>query len=109
MKIRRRKFCYLIVFLFSLSLLADSCTKSNTDTSSLYTPTAADVTAKASLVDLQQGRSLYINNCGRCHGLYSPDSYTSTQWTGIIKNMAGNTALSASEILLVSKYVTKGK
>jgi hypothetical protein len=109
MKIRSMVYRYLLVFSVTLSLFFNSCKKSSTDTSSLYTPTSADVTSKASLVDLQQGRTLYINNCGRCHGLYSPDSYTSTQWTGIINNMAGNTSLSASEILLVTKYVTRGK
>ena len=97
------------VFSVVLFFLIIGCSKSTTSSSSLYTPTSADVTSKASLVDLQQGRTLYINNCGRCHGLYSPDSYTSTQWTGIINNMAGNTSLSASEILQVTKYVTRGK
>jgi mono/diheme cytochrome c family protein len=109
MKMRSVKYRYLLVFSVTLSLVFYSCKKSSADTSSLYTPTSADVTSKASLVDLQQGRTLYINNCGKCHGLYSPDNYTSTQWTGIINNMAGNTSLSASEILLVTKYVTRGK
>ena len=101
---------YIVGVLFiSVFLLIGSCTKSNVDTTSLYIPTSADVTLTATLPELQQGRDLYVNNCGRCHGLYSPDNYTSSQWRSIINSMAPRTSLSTSEIQLVTKYVTKGK
>jgi mono/diheme cytochrome c family protein len=96
------------VFSVVLFFLIIGCSKSTTSSSSLYTPTSADVTATATLPDLQQGRTLYVNNCGRCHGLYSPDDYTPSQWKGIISTMAPNTGLSSSEILLVTKYLTRG-
>jgi mono/diheme cytochrome c family protein len=99
---------YLLVLSVVVFIMIESCAKSGADSSSLYTPTSADVTATATLTDLQQGRSLYINNCGRCHGLYSPDNYSSAQWKSIISSMGPNTSLSASEILLVTKYVTRG-
>ena len=102
------KYRYLLVFSALLFVFIQSCKKSTPGSSSLYTPTSADVTANATLIDLQQGRTLYINNCGRCHGLYSPDNYSSTQWKSILNNMAPNTSMSASEILLVTKYVTRG-
>ena len=91
----------------TFSILNVGCKKSSSG-DSLYTPTAADVTSTASLSDLQQGRTLYINNCNSCHSLYSPDSYTPTQWKSIISNMGPKTGMSSSEILLVTKYVTRG-
>ena len=101
---------YIVGVLFiSVFLLIGSCTKNNVDTTALYIPTSADVTLTATLPELQQGRDLYVNNCGRCHGLYSPDNYTSSQWRSIINSMAPRTSLSTSEIQLVTKYVTKGK
>ena len=101
---------YLIVFpSFIILLLIGGCTKNNIDTSSLYLPTNADVTLNATLPELQQGRDLYINNCGRCHGLYSPDNYTPSQWKTILSRMAPNTSMSTTEIQLVTKYVSKGK
>jgi hypothetical protein len=100
---------YSISFLTGLLFITLSCSKSNTTGSSLYTPTAADVTASATLTELLQGRTLYINNCSSCHGLYAPDNYTSAEWKSIIGNMGPRTSMSSSEILLVTKYVTRGK
>jgi mono/diheme cytochrome c family protein len=87
-----------------MSLLAVSCTKTGTTTGNLYTPTASDVTANATLTELQQGRTLYINNCGRCHGLPNPDDYTVTAWKSIIPAMAPNTSMTSAEVTLVTKY-----
>ena len=105
---KKMKYSYLLLFSGVLFLFIQSCSRSSTVSSSLYTPTSVDVTASATLMDLQHGRTLYINNCGRCHGLYSPDNFSSTQWKSIISSMAPNTGLSASDILLVTKYVTRG-
>jgi mono/diheme cytochrome c family protein len=85
-----------------------SCTKISPGSGELYTPTAADVTANATLAELQEGRTLYINNCGKCHSLASPDAYTPTTWNGILASMAPKTSLTASQITLVKKYVTRG-
>lgn len=85
------------------------CSKNNSDSSNLYVPTSADVTSKATLTDLQKGRVLYIANCGSCHGLHSPDSYSISQWATIIKSMGPKTDLSSSDMQLVTKYVTRGK
>jgi mono/diheme cytochrome c family protein len=95
--------------LILVAALLSNCTKNTVDTSLLYTPTAADVTTNATLLELQQGRELYINNCSACHGLYSPDSYTATQWKSILNTMAPRTGMVSSDILLVTKYVAKGK
>jgi mono/diheme cytochrome c family protein len=106
MKTKRNRF---ILSIFAvLSVLIISCNKTSSSGSSLYTPTSADVTANATLADLQQGRTLYINNCNACHGLYSPDDYNPAQWKSIISNMGPRTGMSSAEILLVTKYVTRG-
>lgn len=99
---------YQQVLLIVVLIFAAGCTKKGGDTSSLYTPTSADVTANATLVQLQQGRSLYIDNCNSCHGLYNPDSNTPSQWRSILSSMAPRTGMSASEIQLVTKYLTRG-
>jgi mono/diheme cytochrome c family protein len=89
-----------------IMLAAFSCKKSSTAV--LYTPTAADATSKATLDELQQGRTLYISNCGSCHDLYSPDDYSATQWTGIMSSMAPKTRMTSDQTTLVTKYVTRG-
>jgi mono/diheme cytochrome c family protein len=100
---------YLLAFSAFVLILIISCSKNSSSGSSLYTPTSADATATATLAELQQGRTLYMNNCNACHGLYSPDDYNSTQWKSIIGNMGQRTAMTSSQILLVTKYVTRGQ
>lgn len=90
-------------------LLGFSVSCSKNSSSNLYQPTSADVTATATLTDLQQGRSLYVNYCGQCHYLYSPDDYSPTAWKSILSSMAPRTGMNSSEVTLVTKYVTRGK
>ncbi len=91
-----------------LALMFGSCSKSS-DSGNLYTPTSADATASATLTELQQGRTLYINNCGACHNLYSPDSYSVTQWKSFMNSMGPKTSMTSSQDTLALKYVTRGK
>ncbi len=99
---------------FALILLLviemSGCTKSLTNnTDALYVPIATDVTSTATLADLQSGRTIFINSCGRCHTPYSPDNYSVASWKTIVPNMASRAGLSAAETLQVLKYVTRGK
>ncbi len=105
---KRLKYYYLYVLSVAILVLIGGCAKNIVDTSSLYTPTTANVTANATLQELQQGRSLYINNCNSCHGLVSPDNYTPSEWKNILVMMAPRTSMSTSEIQLVTKYLCKG-
>lgn len=84
-----------------------SCTKAP-GSSSPYVPTVADVTANATLTQLQQGRTLFINNCGLCHSLPNPDDYSVSGWNSILSNMAPKTTMSSTEVTIVTKYVTRG-
>lgn len=97
--------------LFALAaILFTSCSKNLTNnTDVLYVPTAADATSTATLADLQAGRTVFINNCGRCHNLYNPDSYSAANWKSIVPIMASRAGLSATETAQVTKYVTRGK
>ena len=91
-----------------LSLLL-ACSKQTPDTSNLYSPDTPDVTSKATLAELQQGRTLYINNCGQCHGLHSPDEYSPNSWINVLGNMAPRTGMTAAQVNIVDKYLSRGK
>ena len=107
---KRLQYLNLALLVIFITVLIGSCsTNTTTDTSSLYVPTAANVTANATLLELQQGRSLFIANCNKCHNLYSPDNYSPTQWKNILSNMAPRTGMSQAQIVLVTKYVCKGQ
>jgi hypothetical protein len=100
---------YLLSLSAALLIFITGCSKSTNSGSSLYTPTISDITVTATLIDLQQGRTLYMNNCNSCHGLYSPDDYTPGQWKSIISNMGPRTGLHAADIALITKYVSRGQ
>jgi cytochrome c5 len=108
-KLSGRRFAALLaVAIWMVSLM--NCSKNLTsNTDSLYVPTAADVTSSATLPDLQAGRSVFINSCGRCHAFYSPDNLSVANWKTIVPNMASRAGLSATETAQVTKYVTRGK
>ncbi len=100
---------FISIIFVATSFIAGSCTKGGGgDTSSLYVPTSVDVTANATLQELTQGRALYISNCNACHQLYNPDNFAATQWRSIINTMAPRTQMSAGEVQLVTKYLTRG-
>ena len=110
MNILYRKFSRLTLLFAFIAFLFTGCSKSLTNnTDALYVPTTSDVTATATLADLQAGRTVFINNCGRCHNLYNPDSYSAANWKTIVPSMASRAGLSATETAQVTKYVTRGK
>ena len=95
----------LIAIAFGV-LLFVGCSKNLTTTSdSIYTPTAADATATATLADLEAGRSIYINNCGRCHMMYATANVPSS----VIPNMASRSGLSATQTAQVTKFINLRK
>ena len=98
----------LSLLLILSGLFLYSCQKDNVSIDA-YVPTAADATANASLEQLQHGRKLFINNCGACHGLPSPDDYTPTDWSSILGIMSRRAGLSESDASLVYKYLSRGQ
>jgi len=73
----------------------------------LYVPTDANVGKRepASLAELQQGHQLYLNNCGKCHKIFKPDSHTPEKWTKILEVMGPKAKLSKEQESLVYKYL----
>jgi cytochrome c5 len=101
-----RRFSVSLSAFALLALIFVGCSK-NIETSAdlLYVPTAADATATATLADLQAGRSIYINSCGKCHNLFTPGTFS----TSVVSNMATRAALTATQTSQVTKYITRGK
>jgi PBP1b-binding outer membrane lipoprotein LpoB len=110
MNIHPGKISRVAMLLAIIALLFTGCSKTlATNTDSLYVPTAADATSTATLTDLQAGRTLFVNSCGRCHSLYSPDSYSAASWKSIVPGMASRAGLSSTQASQVIKYVTRGQ
>ena len=105
-----RRLKFLAVLAIGSLVIFTSCSKNSSSSADpYYTPTAANVTSTATLTELQQGRDLYLGRCGACHGIYSPDSYSAANWRSILSIMGPRAGLSAANITLVTKYVTRGQ
>ena len=88
-----------MVFAFLLLLSFASCK------TQLYVPTEANATADATLVQLKQGRRLYVDNCGSCHALHLPNEYPAEKWKSDIEEMKERAKISDSEAQLIYKYL----
>jgi mono/diheme cytochrome c family protein len=76
-------------------------------TTQLYVPNEKNVdkVEPATLVELQQGRDLYLNNCGKCHKLYKPNSQTAVGWKKALEKMAPKAELDFDQSYLIFRYL----
>jgi hypothetical protein len=93
-----------ILYLYAI-LLFSACSVT------LLSPVQSDVDRGAakfpglSLADLQQGKSLYEANCGKCHGLKKPESRDEAAWREIMPPMAKKAKINDKEQQLILQYV----
>jgi cytochrome c5 len=95
-----------IILSLSLLILVACATKKTT--ASLTDSDASRAAAKypgASLTSLQKGKSLYEENCSKCHGLKSPTAYNEEQWGKHVKRMAPKAKIDKPTEELILQYV----
>ena len=92
----------------SLCLLFLAACAAKKTTASLTDADADRASAKypgASLATLQQGKTLYEENCGTCHGLKNPSAYNEEQWGKHVKRMAPKAKIDKATEGLILQYV----
>jgi len=52
-----------------------------------------------------QGKSMYENNCARCHKLFATTDYRQTEWAPILTRMQPKAHLEDNEMALISEYI----
>ncbi|MBN8702580.1 MAG: hypothetical protein J0M08_05920 [Bacteroidetes bacterium] len=84
-------------------LLAIACSKKTSAPAQLETKTETRSQAQVdvdrvsskypgyTVAALNEGKNLYEQNCGSCHGLVKPSDYTEEQWIKIVPGMAKKT------------------
>lgn len=70
-----------------------------------YEPTEANVKDGVTLAQLQQGRILYTNVCGKCHKLPKATKYAPGQWTKTVQVMQDKDHFSDNDKALILKYL----
>jgi len=68
------------------------------------TPTVEDKQAD-SASDLAEGKSLYENNCAKCHDLYKPKDFNAEQWKPILLDMQKKAEISDEQREKIYNYI----
>lgn len=77
----------------------------------LLMPSEQDVTRVSdkfpgyTLSELSQGKTLYEENCKKCHGLKAPEKLSEEKWRKIVPPMAKKANISTGEEELILKYL----
>lgn len=56
--------------------------------------------------ELAEGKSLYENNCAKCHALYNPKDFSAEQWKPIVLSMQKKAHLDDVAGQKIYNYVT---
>jgi mono/diheme cytochrome c family protein len=52
-----------------------------------------------------EGKSMYENNCARCHKLFTPTDRTEEQWAPILVRMQKKAKLDDQQMAMISTYI----
>jgi cytochrome c5 len=63
------------------------------------------VVANVMTPELAEGKTLYENNCGKCHKLYEVTSYSAEEWKPIVERMSKKARLSEVDGAKIFSYV----
>ncbi len=53
----------------------------------------------------EEGHQLYENNCGKCHDLFAPNSYSKKDWVPILASMQKKAKLEDADMVKIKAYV----
>lgn len=93
MKLKFAFFALLAVVLYSCA------------TKSTATATKPTETVIPNPVAFAEGKSLYENNCAKCHKLFSPSERTQAEWKPILVSMQKKARLDDMQIASISDYI----
>ncbi|HMI06706.1 MAG TPA: cytochrome c [Flavobacterium sp.] len=57
---------------------------------------------------LEEGKSLYENDCAKCHGLYKPTDFTREEWGPIMAKMQIKARITDEETASIYNYILSG-
>ncbi len=101
---------YKILALTILALIIYSCaSKSSVPTTEVKKtePTASTTpTATVMKADLAEGKSLYENNCAKCHRLYDAKEFSAEEWKPIVARMQKKAHLEDLQGQKIYNYIT---
>jgi cytochrome c5 len=94
-----------ILTLAAITLLAVSCGTKKT-ASTPATPTVTETAKAVELTpELAAGKSMYENNCAKCHKLYEPKKFNQEEWAPILVRMQKKAHLDDTQMASITSYI----
>ena len=109
---KQKNMKYKVLVLSILAVIIYSCaSKSSVPTTEVKKTEPNVTTAEVKIAtvmtpELAEGKSLYENNCAKCHDLYNPKDFTAEQWKPIVLDMQKKAHLDDAAGQKIYNYVT---
>lgn len=68
-------------------------------------PTPEQMMTEYTVAQLDKGKSIWENNCNKCHKLFEPESRIPEKWNNVLKRMIPRAKLDMEEGKLVRAYL----
>ncbi len=101
-----------ILGIVSAIAIIHSCASKPAPPPPVIAPEVKNIEATASVsvalvnpADILQGKTLYENNCGRCHKLFSPTDFNMVEWKPIMASMQKKAGISDADASIVMVYI----
>ncbi|MEI2740488.1 MAG: hypothetical protein V9F01_17075 [Chitinophagaceae bacterium] len=97
----------IIQFFFTVTFFTFACSKKNLPTITQRTAEPPAPVKKAVDVkpDIETGKIIFANRCGRCHDLPKPEQFNSQRWDGILSYMIPRARLTDEQGVHVTAYL----
>ena len=99
------KFTTALTIVAASVLMAQCTAKKTTTTAKSPEETVAEVKRNYSEAQMEEGKTLFMGSCDKCHDLKEPQARTVTQWERILPRMSKKAKLEADQAGKVRAYV----
>jgi cytochrome c5 len=95
-----------IVSCLGAAVLLANCTPKKVTTTEMTTEQkVADVKKNFTPAQMDEGKVLFQDNCGKCHKLFDPGSRTVDKWENVLPRMAKRSKLTEIQESMVRAYL----
>ncbi len=94
-----------IFTLAAITLLAVSCGTKKTAPAATPAPAVTAAAPAALTPELAAGKSMYENNCAKCHKLFEPKKFTQEEWAPILVKMQKKAHLDDTQMASITNYI----
>jgi cytochrome c5 len=96
------------IFAFASASLLVACAPKVIIENQVTPVKVVETPANQSDLDLAEGKTLFYENCGKCHDLFQPSQYSKAQWSKIVPEMAKKAELNEEQGKKILLYVQYG-